>query len=352
VTAEKRDVLRRVRAFADLGDEDCDAVLRVLKARRGNPGDVLFREGDPGASLMIVLEGSLVARVRTDSGAEEEVARLGPGEVVGEMSFIDAEPRSATVTTGDVPVTVLDFTRNALATLFRDAPRVAAAILRNVLFDVARRLREVGELLSDGAGPQSSRGPSSLGRAGRGLTAERLRSLPAFAGYAQEDLELLAYIATIRAFAGGDVLMREGTAGESCFLIASGEVSIARDGASAPIAVLGPGALVGQLALLDRAPRSATVIATHDTVALEVRGDAFTNLVRASSPVALRFQWQVALAGVKQLRTATRRLAAARTERASLAPDSMRQLDGWDDWDDGAPALSLELAVDPASLRR
>ena len=352
MTAEKRAILRRVRAFAELGDDECDAVLRVLVARRGRPGDVLFREGDPGASLMIVLEGQLVARVRTDAGTEEEIARLGPGEVVGEMAFIDAEPRSATVSSGDVPVMVLEFTRAALGVLVRDAPRVASAILRNVLFDVARRLRDAGDRLEDGAAPASVRGPVSLGRTGRALTVDQLRSLPAFAGYSDADLELLVYIGTLRTFAAGDVLMREGTHGESCFLIASGAVAVTREGSASPIATLGPGALVGQLALLDRAPRSATVIASLDTVTLDVQGTSFANLVRASSPLALRFQWQVALAGVRQLRTATRRLTVAQTPKTALAPDGLRMLDDWDDWDDGAPGPALELAIDPASLRR
>lgn len=342
-------MLRRVGAFRSLGDEDCDAVLRVLKARRGNAGDVLFRQGEAGSSLMIVLEGTLVARVRGETGDEREVARLGPGEVAGEMAFIDAEPRSATVVAGDGPVTVLDFTREALGTLGRDAPRVAAAILRNVLLDVARRLRAAGERLSDGAGGGGGRGPTSLGRAGRGLTVEQLRALPVFAGYGTEDLELLVHIATMRAFTAGEVLMRQGAEGESCFLVASGHVSVTRTDTSTPLASLGPGALVGQLALLDRAPRSATVTATSDAVALEIRGDAFGNLLRASSPLALRFQWQVALAGVKQLRDATRRLArtSAHDMMRMAGPDA-----GWDDWDDGAEAVSLELAVDPRARRR
>ena len=184
----KREILRRVRAFADLGDEDCDAVLAVLKARRGAPGDVLFKEGDRGDTLMIVLDGHLVARVRTDGSGEEEVARLGPGEVVGEMAFVDAEPRSASVS-APAGATILEFSRDALAGLRKTAPRVAAAIQRNVLFDVARRLRDAGEKLSDAAGgssPKSMRGgsgPESMRRSGRGLTVAQLRSIPSLAAY-------------------------------------------------------------------------------------------------------------------------------------------------------------------------
>ena len=351
VDPAKRDVLRRVRVFAELGDEECDAVLAVLKARRGAPGDVLFKEGDRGDSLMIVLDGYVVASVRSDGGTQEQLARLGPGEVVGEMAFVDAEPRSATVSS-PAGATVLEFTRAALAGLCATAPRVAAAIQRNVLFDVARRLRDVGEKLTEGASgapPRSMRdGPDSMRRSGRGLTAEQLRSIPALSGYSAEDLDLLAYISALKSFAPGETLMTEGTEGTACWLIVRGGVAVTRTAQATPLATLGPGAMVGQLALLDRAPRNATVTATTETAALEVQATAFTNLVRASSPIALRFQQQVALAGVRQLRAATKKYAE--TARESLAPMSGRMLD-IDDWDD-SPSPSLELAVDPSSIRR
>ena len=353
----KREILRRVRVFADLGDEECDAVLAVLKARRGAPGDALFKEGDRGDSLMIVLDGHLVASVRSDTGTMEEVARLGPGEVVGEMAFVDAEPRSATVT-APAGATVLEFSRGALDGLRTTAPRVAAAIHRNLLADVARRLRDVGEKLTDpmsGGAPRSMRGGSSAGpestrRAGRGLTAVQLRTIPALASYTPEDLELLAYIATFRSFPVGEVLTKEGDEGDACWLLVRGAVAVTRAAQSTPLATLGPGALVGQLALLDRAPRNATVTATVETAALEVRADAFANLVRASSPVALRFQLQVALAGVRQLRAATRKYAEAAAREASAPMSSGRMLDV-DDWDD-PPTGSLELAIDPSTIRR
>jgi CRP-like cAMP-binding protein len=355
-----------VRAFADLGDDECDAVLAVLKARRGAPGDALFEEGDPGASLMIVLDGHLVASVRTPGGGTEEVARLGPGEVVGEMAFIDAEPRSATVT-APAGATVLEFSREALAGLSRTAPRVAAAIQRNVLTDVARRLRDAGIKLTDDASSAGARsvregsasGPESMRRSGRGLGVQQLRTLPALASYSAEDLELLAYIATLKSFAAGETLMTEGSVGDACWLVVQGSVAVTRASQRTPLANLGPGALVGQLALLDRAPRNATVTATTSTAALEVRADAFANLVRASSPVALRFQLQVALAGVRQLRAATRKLAAS-VPREVAAPSSAsapsavppaamssgRMLDV-DDWDEEGSGGELELDLGP-----
>jgi CRP/FNR family cyclic AMP-dependent transcriptional regulator len=351
--AEKREVIRRVRAFSGLGDDECDAVLGVLRAQRGNPGDTLFREGDPGDALMIVLEGQLVARVRTQTGTDEEVARLGPGEVVGEMAFIDAEPRSATVSTAG-GATVLTFTRAALASLKKSAPRVAASILRNVLLDVARRLRDAGEKLSEGAAgatPKSLRGDVLVQRSARSLTPEQLRSIPALGSYGPEDIDLLSYIATLRSFPVGSAIMREGAEGDACFLIVGGEVAVSRATSASALATLGPGSLVGQLALLDRAPRSATVTAQAETTVLEVKASAFANLVSAHSPIALRFQEQVALAGVRQLRDATRKVADAAARESSSsggAPSgATRMLDDWDDGAEPGPSLELELAIDP-----
>ena len=325
MSEDRRTILRRVRTFADLTDPECDVVLGVLRARRGNPGDTLMREGEAGASLMIVLEGQLVARA-----GDEEVARLGPGEVVGEMSFIDAEPRSATVST-EAGATVLEFDRRGLAVLAKQAPRTASAILRNVITDVARRLRDAGEPV--GRGPEDG-GPSSL--RGRGLTVAQLRALPALASYADEDLELLTHIAQLRRFPAKAMVVREGDVGDSCFLLLGGEVGVSRSGTF--VATLGAGALVGQLALLDRAPRAATVTARTETDALELRADAFSNLLRASSPMALRFQLQVALAGVRQLRIASARLAA----RASFVP-GMRMLDDWDEGGQSSERLELDV---------
>jgi CRP/FNR family transcriptional regulator, cyclic AMP receptor protein len=218
------------------------------------------------------------------------------------------------------------------------------ALLRRFSGTCSRTLPE------DFATPARSSPRESLRRP-QGVSVEQLRAIPALAAYEKEDLELLAYISILRPFAAGEVLMKEGTAGDTCWLVVRGSVRVTRAARAEPLATLGPGALVGQLALLDRAPRSATVAATENALTLEVRAAAFANLVRASSPIALRFQQQVALAGVRQLREATRRLGD-QSPRTSLPPASVRELDDWDDGSaiDGGP--SLELAVDPRSIRR
>lgn len=365
----KRDVLRRIRAFATLSDLDCDAVLAVIKARRGVAGDVLFAEGQPGASLLFVVEGSLAVRVKGSDGAEVEVARIGPSEVVGEMAALDPGPRSASVV-ARAPTLVVELTRDAILQLRRDAPFAAAALHRGIVADLARRLREVNARIErqlDGVASralgaraprsheQMAGGPPSRAR-GPSLSAQQLRGLPALREYGDADLELLSRATALRTFAPREVLFDEGTYGDSCFLLLAGDVDVVRTAHDKIriLATLRAGSLVGQLALIDRAPRSARVVANVETHALELGRDVFERLLQAHSAMALRFQDQVAIAGVRQLRGATARLVALMEQRNDAEAYLQGGRSAGDDWDapfDGGEAV-LELAIDPVSLRR
>lgn len=138
-----------------------------------------------------------------------------------------------------------------------------------------------------------------------------LRKLASLQSYSNAELKLLASVAPAREFAEGAMICREGTAGASCFLLATGSVHVlkASEEGEKIVATLRAGAIVGQMALVDRSPRSASVKAAEDTIALELTRDVFENLLRASSPLALRFQEQIAIAGIRQLRMATQRLS-------------------------------------------
>lgn len=336
MTDARYAILRKVPAFAGLADEDCDAVLRVVRARKGNHGDVLFRQDQPGDAMVIVLEGELSCTVRAPEG-EREIARLGPGELVGEMALFDNEPRSATVRT-DRGATVLELSRAALARLRIEAPRVCAQIHGNMLLAIARRLREAGSLVRDV--PSRASAPPSSPASRRRLGVSELRAFPILADRTDADLELLGYVSTLRAFRPGEDLMRQGDAGDACFFLLAGSVSVTRSDRAEPLATLTSGALVGQLSLIDRAPRSATVSALSDVAALEIPAASFGNLLRSHVAIALRFQEQVCLAGVRQLRAAT----ARRAQEGS--PSSVRTLDV-DDWEDPETNVTLELAIDP-----
>jgi CRP-like cAMP-binding protein len=150
------------------------------------------------------------------------------------------------------------------------------------------------------------------------LEVRQLRALPALRDFTDDDLAILLSIGHARQLAPTEVLFRKGASGTSCFLVVEGTLTVHREEAPAPggAVAVGPGSFVGQLALVDQRPRGATVVAKSAAILLEVTRDTFERLLHAVSPLALRFQHQIAVAGVRQHRSTLARLFALADERA------------------------------------
>ncbi len=80
--------------FGLLSDADISWIAQTGIQRRLRDGEVLIREGEQTASLLILLDGELLASNR----AQGQFARMGVGEIVGEVSLVDSAPPSATIT--------------------------------------------------------------------------------------------------------------------------------------------------------------------------------------------------------------------------------------------------------------
>ncbi|MSP92306.1 MAG: cyclic nucleotide-binding domain-containing protein [Myxococcales bacterium] len=143
------------------------------------------------------------------------------------------------------------------------------------------------------------------------MASSGLHLLPARHGFAPDDLELLTTVGPTRQFAVGTYLCEQGKPAYCAFLLLAGEVEVLREveGRTMSLAKMGPGEIVGQLALVDGAPRGASVLVRRDVEALLLMRDMFEKLLASQSPLALRFQRQVAVAGIRQLRRTTERLA-------------------------------------------
>ena len=108
------------------------------------------------------------------------------------------------------------------------------------------------------------------------IDAARLRSQPALADLDEHDLaEVARWIDEVRA-ESGDLLIEQGSVPFELFLIESGSVDVIRDGET--IATLGSGQVVGEMALLARQRRMASVRARTAVVALALPADAFAEI--------------------------------------------------------------------------
>jgi CRP-like cAMP-binding protein len=118
----------------------------------------------------------------------------------------------------------------------------------------------------------------------------QLKNTMIFSGLSDDALTALAQKAFTRKLAKDDVLMRKGDPGDSLFLIHNGWVKIVTldsKGDELIINKCGPGETIGEMALLDRGTRSATVIALEDAEVLELKQDVFQEVLDRRPDVSL-----------------------------------------------------------------
>ncbi|MGZ8438191.1 MAG: cyclic nucleotide-binding domain-containing protein [Candidatus Limnocylindrales bacterium] len=113
------------------------------------------------------------------------------------------------------------------------------------------------------------------------VNADLLRLVPLFAGMTDRSFEAIATVAADVAFEEGDDLRRQGEAGTAFFIIVSGRARVDRDGST--IRELGPGDFLGEIALIDGSPRTATVTALEPIAAVTIRRSDFLDLVERQS---------------------------------------------------------------------
>jgi len=107
------------------------------------PGRVVFREGDPANEFFIVARGTASAFLRPAGGADIRLITFSPGTVFGELAFLDAGPRSATVT-ADSELVCYVLSAKELAAL---APAIAIKLLTNLGRQLGVRLRDANRTI-------------------------------------------------------------------------------------------------------------------------------------------------------------------------------------------------------------
>ncbi len=124
-------VLSGVDIFSDAPDAVLVQLANGVEEVHLQPGDVLFRQGDRGTSMYVIVSGL----VRVHIG-DQTVVELGEREIVGELAALDPEPRSASVSALE-PTLLYRIDQEMLAALMVDHPE----IVRGVIRELAKRLR-------------------------------------------------------------------------------------------------------------------------------------------------------------------------------------------------------------------
>jgi bacteriocin-type transport-associated protein len=139
--------------LGQLDDNDVEWLINTGRQEQIPAKRVLIQEGKPIEALYLVLNG-LLSVTDTQLGGKE-LARLGAGEIVGEMSFIDSSPPASTVTALQ-PSTVLAIPKAALAAKLEEDMRFAAHFYRAIATFLSGRLRTTVGRLGYGDAPSLS----------------------------------------------------------------------------------------------------------------------------------------------------------------------------------------------------
>lgn len=139
-----RGLLREVELFADLSDDEIDAIARASANRRLQRGDVLFTEGDEPGELFVVIAGRIAIANKSIDGRESMMALMERGDLFGEMPLFDGLARSAEARALE-PSEVIAIPYDPVRDLYEERPQ----LLWRVVALLAGRLRTTDEALAD-----------------------------------------------------------------------------------------------------------------------------------------------------------------------------------------------------------
>jgi CRP-like cAMP-binding protein len=277
--------LEKTPLFQALPKRHRGRVARLARVKTYRDGEVILQKGDLGGMFVMMLSGSAVV-APADGGEKIAVA----DEYFGELSLIDGHPRAATVTAmGPVKVARLD--REDFRALLAEEPALAAGLLPGVAAvardllraDSAATAESIGAHRPDPetaeAAPEALEGRDALG------WLMLARHVGSFQALSEKQLRKVAKLFTIERYANRDTVILAGARGDSLHVVLNGRARVRTP--SGHSVALGVDDCFGELALIDGAPRSATVTAVGElTTAMLTRTD-FQKLLKSEPGIAI-----------------------------------------------------------------
>jgi cGMP-dependent protein kinase 2 len=203
-------------------------------------GEAVFLRNAFGSSLFAIIEGS--AAVEVDSEDPGKTATIEQGSIFGEVGLISGRRRGATVRAA-TPLIVVELSRSAALKLMATVPAAARAVTR---ISIERQLLQIF---------------------GSGLT--------------RGDVAELVELSQLRTVPAGEAVMSEGDEDKDIYVIRRGSMTVEKSigGRSVFLSYVPAGSYVGEMALIDGQPRSATVKAAIRSEVIRLPGDAFARLL-------------------------------------------------------------------------
>lgn len=242
---EAARAIDRLPAFEDLPTDVLSDLAGRVRLRTVAPAIPVFRRGDRPDALYVVRRGRVaVEDADPDTGDTRVLRTLGAGESFGEIGLLTGAPRGATVR-AQVETQLFEIDKGTFDRLLADVIEAP---------DFAPTIQSYAEL----------------------------RSLPLFRTLTTAELSVVLEHGSWLSAAPGDVLIEQGEPGDAFYVVGSGRVEVVRDGER--VVRLGAGEHFGELALLNDAPRNASVIALTPARLFRLDREGFDRVVAAGLP--------------------------------------------------------------------
>jgi len=141
---QEDEVVRRAPLFTALDDAQAASLRASMDSVKISKGGILFKEGDEGEHVYVIVDGKLKLGTSSGDGRENLLSILGPGEMFGELSLFDPGPRTSTAT-AVTDAKLLSLSHEKLIPWLRGNPEVSLHLLARL----AQRLRRTNEAVGD-----------------------------------------------------------------------------------------------------------------------------------------------------------------------------------------------------------
>ncbi len=245
--AVKRAPPKKVPLFDDLTQDAFVELVNKLSYHRHVPGQLIIREGDPGRSFFVIVEGKVRIYKLQPDGGELTLAHLGEGAFFGEMALLSGAPRTANVV-AEEDTEILEVTDVVLRELAQHHPAVINS-LKN--FYRQRLLNNV------------------------------MAISPLFKDFDPGERKAIVEKFKMRQAAAGEVLITQGKNSDGLYVVLHGLVRVAakKTGQPVELARLKEGEIFGEMSLLTRKPATATVTSSGNSILLKLPRESFQELV-------------------------------------------------------------------------
>ncbi len=261
--------LSQIALFAHFREAEIEALATCAVGRAYPAQTGILKQGEPSLDVYVVDRG-LVDIQRVTPYGPFTIAQLGSGQLFGEASFVDSSPRSGDVVARTEAAVIALLSAPTRELIARDQ-RLAVALYWAFWKSLSTKLRSTNEQLGRffAHAPQGGAVRPPLPKAQTGefrLDIAAKRDLFAEQKLSPLEINFLTSLSRERKLKGGQIVFHEGDPGDAMYVVLEGRILISKfipGAGEEALAFLERGDYFGEMALIDRAPRSAQARA-HD----------------------------------------------------------------------------------------